>query len=79
MAKWELAGDPDLIPVPIPCDDFDKVLAEIADLLYSFACKSENQWLDQNQQNSNVDGKTTDAQIEKSVSVPVKPRGRSAS
>lgn len=65
--------------VLVPCHEFDKVLAEIADLLYDFVCKSEDQWLDQNQQNSIVDGNTMGGLLEKSVNIPVKPRRRSAS
>lgn len=77
MAKWDLKESPTLIPVP--CHEFNKVLDEVAELLYAFVCKSENQWLDQNQQNSKVDGNTTGSLIEKSLSTPIKPRRRSAS
>lgn len=52
MARWELKEEPEMIQ--IANEHYDKILDEIAEILYRHACISEGQWLDQNQQNSSV-------------------------
>ncbi len=55
MSRWELEDAPELIPVAT--EHFDKILDEVAEILYDLFCKSEGQWLDQIQQNSKTGGK----------------------
>ncbi len=54
MPRWELGEAPERIPVATK--DFDKILDGVTEILYSFLCKSQGQWLDQIQQNSTVGG-----------------------
>jgi hypothetical protein len=66
------------IMIPVACENYDKILDEVADLLYSFLCKYQGQWLDPIQQNSTVDGLTQTSPLSKKGRV-LKPRRRTAS
>lgn len=40
MAKWEVTEEPEMITVAV--EHYDKILEELAELLYSYVCKLEN-------------------------------------
>lgn len=74
MAKWELNEKPELIPVAH--QHYDKILDEVAEILYREACSSKGQWLDPNSQYSSMnDGNMTVLHSAKAVQ---KPSWRSA-
>lgn len=55
MASWEVTETPEMISVAV--EHYDKILDEVADLLYRHIRKSQGQWLDAVQNTSSGSGK----------------------
>ena len=54
MARWEVTETPEMIFVAV--EHYDKILDEVADLLYRHIRKSQGQWLDPVQNTSSGSG-----------------------